>query len=95
MKSSSLNYIQGDYMSETIRLAIETSLISITVVFIILGLLTLILIAFKYIPNSETKEQEVPFEDMDEDMQVAVLVATIDARRNNTNMRLKSVRRIS
>lgn len=81
-------------MSETIKQAIETSLISITVVFLILGLLTLVLLLFKYIPTGEKKEKVVSFEEMDEDMQVAVLVATIEARKNNTNMRLKSVRRL-
>jgi len=63
-----------------------------------------ILYLFKYIPEVEglskkygrkRKRKYVVFENMDEDMQVAVLVATVFCKKElNTDVVLKSVKRV-
>ena len=75
------------------------------IVFMILALLTGIVWAFRFIPNadkidtkykkSKRRQKFVTFNNMDEDMRVAVLVATIVCKKeNNTDVVLKSVRKL-
>lgn len=81
---------------------LEITMSSMLIVFGILTLIMLIIMLFKFIPNEkeEVKEQapakkSIPFESMDEDMKVAVLVATIECEKEyNKNVVLKSVRKI-
>ncbi len=88
-------------MSETLQITISSMLI----VFIVLVLLMFIVSLFKYIPeveriNANFKRRKkhvkyIPFEEMDEDMQVAVLVATINYQQKTKNdVVLKSVRKL-
>ena len=84
--------------------AINISISSMLIVFIILLLIMGILMLFKYIPELEYvtnkyrknhREKFVPFEKMDDDMKVAVLVATIDYKKTTTNdVVLKSVKKL-
>lgn len=88
-------------MSETLQITISSMLI----VFIVLVLLMFIVSLFKYIPEVERinanfkrrkkRPKYIPFEEMDEDMQVAVLVATINYQQKTKNdVVLKSVRKL-
>lgn len=81
----------------------EVTIISMVIVFSILLLLSLLLELFRFMPKSERinkkykkkKRSFVNFEKMDEDMQVAALVATIDYREEiGKEVRLKSIKRI-
>jgi hypothetical protein len=82
---------------------LEITLVSMMIVFSILILLSIMVSLFKYLPNSERlnkkfkrkKRSFVNFDKMDEDMQVAALVATIDYREEiKGEVRLKSIKRI-
>ncbi|MDD4596103.1 MAG: hypothetical protein PHQ30_05290 [Candidatus Izemoplasmatales bacterium] len=84
---------------------VQDSIFSIVIVYAMLFLLTLIIAPFKYIKNKDKVTEETnidvkskPFtiEDIkDEDMMVATLVASIDARKTlNTDVVVKSVKEI-
>lgn len=84
---------------------VQDSIFSIVIVYAMLFLLTLIIAPFKYIKNKDKVAEETnidvkskPFtiEDIkDEDMMVATLVASIDARNTlNTDVVVKSVKEI-
>lgn len=84
---------------DALQITINCMLIVFFVLLILMGVVSL----FKYIPeiklwnkkNTKKRQKYVPFEDMDEDTKVAVLVATIHAKNETNNeMKLKSVRRI-
>lgn len=91
-------------MNITLLETLQITVMSMGIVFLVLVLLMLVVHLFKYIPNVESvntkfrkrpKPKFVPFEEMDEDMQVAVLVATIDYQKKTKNdVQLKSVRKI-
>ncbi len=81
----------------------QITLISMLIVFSILILLSFLVSLFKYLPDSERinkkykrkKRSYVNFDKMDEDMQVAALIATIDYREEiKKEVRLKSIKRI-
>lgn len=83
---------------------LEITISSMATVFLILLLLTGIVTLFKFIPevesltkkyNKKRKQKYVTFNQMDEDMQVAVLVATIKCKKDsNSDVVLKSVRKL-
>lgn len=85
---------------ETIQISVSSLLIVFFVLIIIMFLVSL----FQYIPDGgrithkykkHKKAKYVPFEEMDDDMQVAVLVATINYQQKTKNdVVLKSVRKL-
>lgn len=91
-------------MEITLLETLQITIMSMGIVFVVLIILMTIVYLFKYIPNVERintkfrKRQKptfIPFEEMDEDTQVAVLVATIDYQKKTKNdVQLKSVRKI-
>lgn len=91
--------------SENITLleTLEVTIISMLIVFSILIILSIVVGLFKYLPKSDRinkkykrkKRSFVNFDKMDEDMQVAALIATIDYREQvKCEVRLKSIKRI-
>lgn len=91
--------------SENITLleTLEITIISMLIVFSILITLSLVVGLIKYLPNYDRinkkykrkKRSYVNFDKMDEDMQVAALIATIDYREEvKCEVRLKSIKRI-
>lgn len=87
-------------MNITFPEAVGITISSMAIVFTILIIIMFIIYLFKFIPSPvEDKQVEplksIPFEDMEEDMKVAVLVATIDyQKQTSNNVVLKSVRKI-
>lgn len=84
--------------------ALEITVSSMFIVFLILILLAFIVSLFKYIPNIERitkkynkkpKAEYFSFESMEEDMKVAVLVATVACKSDvKSDVELKSVRKL-
>lgn len=85
--------------------ALKIALNSIILLFIVLGLLMVIVILFKLIPKVEifankhrkhADQKYRGFSEMDEDMQVAVLTATICYKNEikDSDVKLKSVKKI-
>lgn len=84
--------------------ALEITVSSMLIVFAILLLLAGMVSLFRYIPEVERLTQKyrrkrkpkyIPFEKMNEDMQVAVLVATIKCQQDTKkDVYLKSIREI-
>ena len=84
---------------EALQITINCMLIVFFVLLILMGIVSL----FKYIPEikflnkkqNKKKSKYVPFNEMDEDMQVAALVATIEYKKETEKeVKLKSIRRI-
>lgn len=83
---------------------IQITLSSMFIVFLILILLAFLVSLFKFLPhgeqlatiyNKKSKKEYVPFENMDEDMKVAVLVATVACKSDSkSEVVLKSVRKL-
>lgn len=83
---------------------LEITFSSMLIVFMILILLAFIIGLFRYIPEIERftqkykkrhKQKYISFESMDEDMKVAVLVATIVCKKElKSNVVLKSVHKV-
>lgn len=89
----------------TLNEALSITISSMTIVFLILLLLTGLVYLFRFIPELESlthkynkrkrRKKYVTFNNMDEDMQAAVLVATIVCQKETgTDVELKSVRKI-
>ena len=87
-------------MNITFPEAVGITISSMAIVFTILIIIMFIIYLFKFIPSPVEDKQvkplkSIPFEDMEEDMKVAVLVATIDyQKQTSNNVVLKSVRKI-
>lgn len=91
-------------MTITLLETLQITIMSMGIVFLVLVLLMCVVYLFKYIPNIEhidtkfrkrPKPTFTPFEEMDEDMQVAVLVATVDyQKKTKKDVKLKSIRKI-
>lgn len=88
-------------LSDALKIAFN----SIILLFIVLGVLMLIVFLFKFIPEVEifakkhkkkTDRKYRTFSEMDEDMQVAVLTATICYKNEvkDHDVKLKSVKKI-
>ncbi len=84
---------------EALQITIICMLIVFTVLLILMGIVSL----FKYLPQKEIRQKisskdnhkYVEFDEMDEDMKVAALVATINYKEKTTKeVKLKSIRRI-
>ena len=87
-------------MEITLKETLEITFSSMIIVFSILALIMAVIYLFKFLPEEKQdlipkKKESIPFEEMDEDMKVAVLVATIECQNEyKKNVRLKSVKRI-
>jgi Na+-transporting methylmalonyl-CoA/oxaloacetate decarboxylase gamma subunit len=86
-------------LAEALQITINCMLIVFMVLVILMGLVSL----FKYLPQTEIrtkshkvkKDKYVSFDEMDDDMKVAALVATINYKeQTNKEVKLKSIRRI-
>jgi len=87
-------------MGETFQITISSMLIVFLILLLLAGLVSL----FKYITEAERLTQKykkkrrqkyVSFDNMDEDMRVAVLVATVACKKeSNSDVVLKSVRKL-
>lgn len=84
---------------EALQITISCMLIVFFVLLILMGVVSL----FKYIPevklknrkNTKKQSKYIPFDEMDEDMKVAALVATIECKeQTKKEVKLKSIRRI-
>ena len=80
---------------------LSITFISMLIVFGTLILIMGVIMLFRFLPQEDPTPvvkkpvKYIPFEEMDEDMKVAVLVATIDAQQEyNQEVVLKSVRKI-
>lgn len=83
---------------------LEISISSMVIVFLVLIILMGIVSLFRFIPSEhrfthkydkKRRRKYIPFEEMDDDMKAAVLVATIEAKQNNDkDVELKSVRKL-
>lgn len=84
--------------------AIGLTLSSMLIVFLVLVILMGLVYLLKYVPeaeklnkkyNKKNKKKYINFDDMEEDMKVAVLVATIACKKDlQSDVVLKSVRKI-
>ena len=84
--------------------ALNITIMSMGIVFLVLIVLMFVIWLFKFIPNNEKlgkkfkrkrKNRYVDFEKMDDDMKAAVLVATIKYQQETKNdVVLKSVRKL-
>lgn len=84
---------------EALQITINCMLIVFFVLLLLMGVVSL----FKYIPeiklwnkkNTKKRQKYVPFDEMDDDMKVAALVATIHCKNETKGeVKLKSIRRI-
>lgn len=83
--------------------ALQITITCMIIVFVVLVILMFLVSLFKYLPQTELRQKTkspkrdkyVSFDDMDEDMKVAALVATINYKEETKKeVKLKSIRRI-